>query len=226
MIDVLDRHGAFVDAGATGDAVPDDVGRHRVTDESRWLERLASASRREELRAFREDLVAKPHDQQLRGELLPRGIRRADVLAAPALGAGHRVDHLLPGHVGNGRRPEPELGIVLCVESQRLEPPAGACPPEPHVDARRCDVQVLRMRQVGEEPEHEEDVRPHEGALEHLRRVTAAEEVREAVRDRGPARGPFVRGRARSVTHAREAAWSRCRRSTRESGRPRRGDCP
>ena len=117
---------------------------------------------------------------ELRRELLAGGVGGADVLAAAALGARHRVDDLLPGQVGDGRRRRsgcPPRRRFL-VEAQRLEPAPGARAPEVDVDARGHDVQVLGVGEVGEEAEDDQHVRPHGDALEHLRPVAVAEGVR------------------------------------------------
>ena len=192
VVDVLDGDRALAHAGAARDAVPDHVLRDGAADQGRRLERLATSARRERLRPLGEELVAQVHDQELRRELLARRVGRAHVLAAPALGAGHRVDHLLPGHVGDRRGAEAHRGLVLGREVERLEAPARPGPREPDVDPRGRDVQVLRVRQVGEEGEHEQDVRPHEDALGDLRPLTAREEGRQRVRDGRPARRPLV----------------------------------
>ena len=51
--------------------------------------------------------------------------------------------------------------------------------PEPHVDRRGRDVQVLGVRQVGQERQDRQHVRPHERALEDARRLVAGEHVRQ-----------------------------------------------
>ena len=175
-------------------------------------------------RALGEQLVAEAHDQELRRELLAGGVGRADVLAAPALGARHRVEHLLPGHVGDGRRRRSGSALVLGLEVERLEPAARARAAEPDVDRRRGDVQVLRVREVGEEAEDEQHVRPDEDPLEHLGRARRRRRRRPRPR---PATSPRATrsARARSATRARAAACHD-RRSARGSGRPRRGGCP
>ena len=63
---------------------------------------------------------------------------------------------------------------------------------EPDVDRGRGDVQVLGVRQVGEEREDRPHVDPDEHALEHARRAVAGEDVRDQVRDRRPRRRPLV----------------------------------
>jgi hypothetical protein len=145
-------------------------------------EGLPGCAARQELRSLREELVADAHDQELRAQLLARRVRGADVLAAPALGARHRVDHLLPRQVGDRGGAEAHRRLVLDGEVERLEPPPRARAPEPDVDRGGGDVEVLRVRQVGEEPQDQQDVGPDEDALEDLGRLAAREQVRERVR--------------------------------------------
>ena len=199
VVDVLDRDRAHLDARAAGDAVPDHLLGHAVAGDRRQ-----ALPARERERPLGEDLVAHAHDQELRREQLPGRVRRAHVLAAAALGAREAVDDLLPRQVGDGADAEADL-VVGHVEAQRLEPPAAPRPREEHVHRGRRDVQVLRVRQVGEEAEDEREVRPDEDALEHARRRAAAEEVRERVRERRPAGRPLVQpGRDPRPVPARE----------------------
>ena len=151
--------------------------------------RLSPAEHR---RPLREQAVAKAHHQQLRRQILAGRPGGADVLAAATLGAGHRVEHLLPRHVDERPRAEPQSALVLDLEIERLEPPPRARPAEPDVDPGGRDVEVLRVREVHEEPEDREHVEPDEGALERLRRRPVAEEAGERVRHRRPAGRPFV----------------------------------
>jgi hypothetical protein len=70
-------------------------------------------------------------------------------------------------HSVHENRAGPEAHLLLGhVEAERLEPPARARAREVHVERRRGDVEVLRVRQVGEEAEDDQDVRPDEDALE------------------------------------------------------------
>ena len=162
-----------------------------------------------------EELVAEPHDQQLRRQLLARRVGRADVLAAAALGARHRVDHLLPRHVGDRVGAEAHRALVLDREVERLEPAARARAAEPDVDRRRRDVEVLRVRQVGEEADDEQDVRPDEDPLARLGPAALAEDLRDRVRDGRPRRRATRSGRWRSAPRARAAASARSARSGR-----------
>ena len=114
---------------------------------------------------------------------LPVAYGGTDVLAAAALRARHRVEHLLPRQVGDRAGAEAQRRLVLGFEVERLQTASSTCLREEDVDRRGRDVQVLRVRQVGEEAEDDQDVRPHEDALEHLGRRAVAEEARERVGD-------------------------------------------
>ena len=157
-------------------------------------------------RILREHLVAHAHDQELRREDLPRRVRGACVLAATALGAREPVHDLLLREVEDRRRAEAQL-IVRHVEAQRLEPPGPARAREPHVDRRRRDVQMLRVRQVAQEAEHDREVRPDE-ALAPSDRCSGTPSrgaPRAARRDRS--------GPPRALRHASRAASRRRPRS-------------
>ena len=145
----------------------------------------------EQVRPLREELVAEAHDEELRRQLLARRVGGAHVLAAAALGARHRVDHLLPGHVGDRVGAEAHL-LVGNREVERLQPAAGAGAAEPDVDRRGGDVEVLRARQVDEEAEHDQEVRPDEDSLARLGPVALPEDLRDRVRDGRGLRGPLV----------------------------------
>ena len=151
-----------------------------------------SVSSGERYRALGEELVANAHDQELRRERLAGRIRRADVLAAAALGARHRVEHLLPGEVGDRAGAEAQCRLVLRLEVERLEATSRTRSTEEDVDRRGRDVQVLRVREVGQEAEDDQHVRPHEDALEHLGRRVVRKQPRERVDNRRPAGGPRV----------------------------------
>ena len=199
VVDMLDRDRALLDACAAGHAVPDDLVRDRIRDERRRVERAVS----QHLRTFGEDVVAEIHDQELRRELLAGRVRRADVLAAPALGARHRVEDPLPGDVRDRARAEADL-LVRRVEVQRLEMPTGARAPEEDVRAGGRDVQVLRVGQVDEEREDDQHVAPR-------RRPARAPRSSSSRR-----RGPRARSRAvtRSAGHALKpsAIWHACQK--------------
>ena len=129
-----------------------------------------------------EHVVPHAHDDELRREHLAGGERRTCVLAAPALGAREAVEHLLERQILGRADAEAQLLLrdAVVVEAQRLEPAAGSRPREPHVDRGGEDVEVLGVRQVGEEAEDREHVRPDEHALEHARRLVVPEQARRA----------------------------------------------
>ena len=200
MVDVLDRDRAGLHACAARDAVPHHVVGHRARDERR---RLAAPGRHR--RPLGEELVAQAHDEELGRERLAGRPRRAGVLATAALGAREGVDHLLPRHVGDRAGAEPHVLFgPLLVEPQRLEPAPCTRAPEEDVHHRGRDVEVLGVRQVGQEPDDEEHVRPDEDALGVLGPRPAAEQVRERVRDRRPPAGHSFRPSAiRVACHRR-----------------------
>ena len=121
--------GHACDAGAAGHAVPDRSPRAPRSGRAASSFCANTWSRR--------PMITSLGESDLAG-----GERGAGVLAAAALGARERVEHLLPGQVLGGAGAEAELllGDVVVVELQRLEPAARAGAPEPHVDrgARRC----------------------------------------------------------------------------------------
>ena len=184
VVDVLDPHRALAHARAARHAVPHDVvgdgGRHER------LELLGGAGllRRERGRALSEDAIAQRHDQELRRELLARVVGRADILAPAALGAGHRVDHLLPREVGDRGGTEADF-LVGGFEVDRLQPAARAGAAEEHVHRRDEDVQVLRVRQVDEEAEDDQHMRPYRATLE-VWRPRLMERERQRARDGSP----------------------------------------
>src|SRR5690242_20950983 len=71
---------------------------------------------------------------------------RSTLFPYTTLFRSHRVDHLLPRHVGDRVGAEPHRALVLDREVERLQPAARAGAAEPDVDRCRCDVKVLRDR--------------------------------------------------------------------------------
>ena len=102
-------------ARAAGHAVPHHVGGNRLGDER--------------FRCRGRGRGPEPHDHELRRQDLAGGERGACVLAAPALGARERVEHLLPGEVFGHARSEAELvlGDVGIVELERFQPALARC---------------------------------------------------------------------------------------------------
>ena len=181
MVDVLDRDRTGLHARATGDAVPHRVLGHRVRHQGVTL--------------AREQVVTQAHDHQLRRERFARRECRAGILAASALGARERVEHLLPGEIRGGAGAEPDVIVALPLgrlELQRLKPAAGARAHEPDVRGGGEDVQVLGAGQVGQECQDREHVHPHEHPLQHPRGLPAGEQVRERVGNRRGRGGPLV----------------------------------
>ena len=84
--------------------------------------------------------------------------------AAAALGAGVAVEQVLPGQVGHVGRAEVlgVLGLEIHGAHDAHRPRAGGVG-EPDVGQRRDDVQVLGVRQVVEEDEDQQRVRPEAG---------------------------------------------------------------
>ena len=226
VVDVLDRDRAGLDAGAAGHAVPDDLVGDRGGDQRRELVGLAPPA--SSAGPSREDLVAQAHDQQLRRERLAGRERRAGVLAAPALGAREGVEHLLPGQVGDRAGAEAQVLLVgVLVEAQRLEAPARAGAPEPDVDRGGRDVQVLGVGQVGEEARGSRATCAQTSTRSaSRRRAVAAEQVREALRDRRPAGRELVQAERDPRRVPEQQRRHDPRRSRRGSGRPRAGGCP
>ena len=154
MVDVLDADRALAHARAAGHAVPHGLVQDGVRDQ-----RLPSkvpavpAAAGQHLVALAVELVAEPHHHELGRQVLAGGERGARVLAAAALGAGHPVDHLLPGQVPDRARPEPDLvlGDVRVVEPQRLQAARARASAEEHVDRRDQRVEVLGVRDVEQE---------------------------------------------------------------------------
>ena len=102
------------------------------------------------------DGVAEIHDQELRAERLARVPGGTDLLTPAALRAAEQVEELLLRQVLGGRDPEADVLLrPLEVDLELLEVTARAVLREVDVRRRGDDVQVLGLRQVGEEPEHD-----------------------------------------------------------------------
>ena len=142
-------------------------------DERHPAGRLARRDRLEDARAFLEQVIAQVHDQELRRERLAGVPCGASALATPAFRARVEVEQLFLREVRHDLGAERLLaGLELVhVDAQRLERPARTRAREPHVEGAREDVQVLRVGQVHEEPEHE---RPDVPRGRTTRRTTAS----------------------------------------------------
>ena len=102
------------------------------------------------------EVIAEVEEELARREGLASRRRGALRGAAPALGAGEHVEHLLPGEVVDVRAAEPGgvLEILLGEGAGRLELL------EEDVRHRRDDVEVLGKRQEVQEREDDEVVDP------------------------------------------------------------------
>ena len=98
-------------------------------------------------------------------------------------------------HVMSATVPEPSRmsssGPSSSKRSGSSRPRARVRPKKTFTDRGR-DMEVLGVRQIGQEPDDEEHVRPDEDALGVLGPRPAAEEVRERVRHRRPPGRPLV----------------------------------
>ena len=105
-----------------------------------------------------------------RGERLVGGPGRAAVLAALAGGAGVGVEDVLPGEIGDLRRPVTLDALVLQVDG--LQRPLGPQIGEEVVDRGGEDVAQLGERDGGDEADGQEEVEPPEPLVQ--RRSSAA----------------------------------------------------
>ena len=143
-----------------------------------------------------EEVVAQPHDEQLRGQGLAGVPRRAHRLAPPALGAGEGVEQLLPGQVLDVAGAEHGvLGDVLHVHVGRVvERAQGPGPARGrHVDGGQGDVEVLGVGEEDEEADDDGDVEDEEHRLEigvHARPEVGEEARRPRARRRATSELP------------------------------------
>ena len=186
--------------------------------------RPAAEARRgvEERRGVGIERMAEVHGESLRRQRLPRQVRRADLAAAPALGAGVDVELLLPGEVLDLPDAEdPRLGRLLDVDRGHL--PRRVELREEEVRERREDVEVLREGEVVQEEEDREEMEPpgrEIDGLEGTRRRTP----RDSSKGRGspvpiPTHSPLTRHPGPRPPSGRSPSGGR---SAGESGRRRR----
>ena len=120
----------------------------------------------------------------LRREFLAGEVRRADDLASPALGAGVRVEHLLPAEIVDDAGAE-ALRRLEIADGLQLARWLDAA--EEDVEGHGEQVRVLAVRQVVEEDEEVREVRvPPEvekALLRALRHADVVPHLREAVRE-------------------------------------------
>ncbi len=156
--------------------------RHRrgLVSQRRALERHPVARRD---RSLLHQPLAGVDDDLARAERLPRDVGRARRRAASALGARVSVEEILPRELLDVRRAELR---VLGLEIHRLHRAARARTArvrEVDVEQRRHDVQVLRVRQIIQEGQDQQHVRPPEtgrerGRIGHRRRDDARDGAR------------------------------------------------
>ena len=187
---MLDEHRAALDAPAAGRALPDRFFGDGVVDERqaerleralageaergiRGLDPVAVAAARCPLRRCRgrqrglgqHDLVAQTLHEVLRAQRLAGHRGGAELHAAAALGAAHRVEKVAPGEVLQALGAEDRLLTVrigLRFEVHRAQRAARLQVAEVDVRLAGEDVEVLAVRQVRAEAQHEQDVRPAE----------------------------------------------------------------
>src|SRR5207244_11572525 len=109
-------------------------------------------------------MVVQIQDGQVGREGLAGVPCGARALTPTALGARVEVEQLLARKVGDGLRTQrlfPGLEFPE-VDLERFERTGWSGAGEPHVERARDDVEMLGVRQIDQEPEHEQDVRPEE----------------------------------------------------------------
>ena len=214
-VHVLDVHGALLHARAARGAGPDDVVVDDARNERDLVERLAGGEHLQDVRPFVEQVIAQVHDQQLRGERLApcsmqgrrsgSGRTRCTRRGRAVTSGSARSSSAAPSDCS----PDSSFSMSIGSGSQRAARPRAR---EPHVDGARDDVEVLRVRQVDEEPQHERDVRPEEEPREercqpsliHVNRCETAVEIgvhADGYSDDRPAaiRAPRIRNSVRMI---------------------------
>ena len=172
VVDVLDADRALAHACAACHAIPHDI--------------VDDGVRHNRGPCFAQQVVAHRHHQQLGRQGLAGVVCGADFLAPAALGARHRVEHLLPGHVRVPCGTEAHLSLRL-FEVDGFDAASCARPSEIDVDRRDDDVKVLRVGQIDEERQDDQHMRPDRGALE-VGKESLWQHLRDRARERSPAR--------------------------------------
>jgi hypothetical protein len=104
-----------------------------------------------------------------RAERLPRDVRRTRGSAPTALGARVAVEQVLPRELLDVRRSERlDVRLEIHVPHHPLLPRAARVG-EVHVDERRDDVEVLRVRQIVQEDEDQQRMHPPEHVVARVR---------------------------------------------------------
>ena len=153
-------------------------------------------------------VVAQVVDDLHRRQRLAGVVGGAEVRAARALGAGEAVEQRLPGEV------LPALddaggGHVVRLHVQLRQHAALAEVAEVDVGQRRDDVAVLRVEQVVEEREQDDDVRPPRHVDERAARRSACRSTRSSAARSRPG------SRRRRGSSGSGAAAARCAGRTR-----------
>ena len=185
---MLDVDRALLDAGTTGGARPQHVRVDHGANQGPELDLLTVVGLLgEEAVGLGEHVVTEPHDEELRAEGLLGVPRRADRLAATALGAGGEVEHLLPSEVLDLAHTEDGvLGDVLHVHVRGLVEATEGTGTTGHADVDRGqeDVEVLGVGNEDQEPGDDRHVGQQQDGLE--RRVGRCS---ERTHDNGQALG-------------------------------------
>ena len=106
------------------------------------------------------EALPRVHNNLARAERLAGDVRGTHRRAATALGARVAVEQVFPGEVFDVRRAE-LLDVGLEIHgTHRGAFTLPACVREEDVEQRRHDVQMLRVREIVEEGEHQQCMRP------------------------------------------------------------------
>ena len=157
----FDRAGRL--AVAAGRARPQRVLADDAADERR--QRVVGRFVGDDVRALFHQMVLDAVVHPFLRQRLAREERRAGILAPAALGAGERVQPLLPREVAGCGHAQADLRGVRVVGEQlfqvdRRHPVGGAAAAEIQRGQRGDDVEVLAQRQDDQEREHEEQLCP------------------------------------------------------------------
>ena len=178
---VLDEDRAGVHAGAAGRAVPehlvvDDVADHLLVRRVRRRGAVVTVARgREQATGLLvEQVILEVQNQILGGQLLAANARGTFRLTPPALSATVGIEQILPGELLDLRDADGLVPLQPLLDiggRQRATRPGSA---ELDVRPGGDDVQVLRVRDVDQEAEHQQDVAPPAYPVQRLLRRPGA----------------------------------------------------